>query len=189
MPRTPPPSDLADLSLAEVARLASQQRLPPVESWHPPHCGSSAMAIRRDGSWLHEGRPIQRPEMVQLFSTLLRREPDGSVVLVTPAEKLTIEIEDKPFLAVELKSEGHGRQRQLAFRLNSGDLLVAGRDHPLQVATGPAGPLPTLAVRHGLEARIARPVYYELAALALEEDNDPPGLWSGGMFFRLDAGE
>jgi hypothetical protein len=146
------------------------------------------MAILRDGSWLHEGRPIQRQEMVRLFSTLLRRDPDGSVVLVTPVEKLTIDIEDMPFLAVELKNEGHGRHRQLAFRLNSGDLVVAGEDHPLRFESGPDGPLPALAVRHGLDARIARPVYYELAALAIDEDNDPPGLWSGGMFFRMEEG-
>jgi hypothetical protein len=146
------------------------------------------MTILRDGNWLHEGRLIERPEMVRLFSTLLRREADGSVVLVTPVEKLTIQIEDKPFLAVELKSEGSGPQRQLAFRLNSGDLVVAGPDHPLRVEMGAAGPLPVLAVRHGLEARIARPVYYELAALMIEEDIDPPGLWSSGKFFRWDEG-
>ena len=146
------------------------------------------MAILRDGSWLHEGRKIERRDMVRLFSTLLRREADGSVALVTPVEKLTIEVEDKPFLAVELKCEGSGTHRQLAFRLNSGDLVVAGPDHPLRVEAGTAGPLPVLAVRHGLDARIARPVYYELAALMLEENLDPPGLWSSGMFFRWDEG-
>ena len=110
MPETaPPPADLAGLGLAEIARLAEERRLPPVEKWNPTHCGDSAMRIARDGTWFHEGSPIGRPAMVRLFSTILRREPDGGYVLVTPVEKLDIAVEDAPFVAVELKSEGEGR--------------------------------------------------------------------------------
>jgi hypothetical protein len=120
--------------------------------------------------------------MVRLFSTILRREPDGRFVLVTPAEKLDIEVEDCPFVAVELKSEGAGRERLLAFRLNVGDLVVAGPDHPLRFDNGPH---PCLEVRPGLDALLARPVYYELAELALAEGSQPPGLWSGGAYFPI----
>jgi hypothetical protein len=125
--------------------------------------------------------------MVRLFSTILRREPDGGFVLVTPVEKLSIEVEDAPFVAVELKSERAGAGRSLAFRLNTGDIIVAGPDHPLRFAKSDAGPHPYLGVRQGLEALVARPVYYELAELALAEDAQPPGLWSGGTFFPMDA--
>lgn len=183
----PPPPDLVGLDLAEIARLAEARRLPPVESWNPSHCGHSAMRIARDGTWYHEGSPIGRPAMVRLFSTILRREADGSYVLVTPAEKLDIEVEDAPFVAVELRSEGAGRGRTLAFRLNTGDLVVAGPGHGLRIAQKEDGPHPYLAVRRGLEALIARPVYYELAALAIDEGADPPGLWSRGAFFALGA--
>ncbi|MDP8994161.1 MAG: DUF1285 domain-containing protein [Pseudomonadota bacterium] len=189
MPAPPPPSDLSGLSLAEIARMAEEKRLPPLDSWDPEHCGESGMRIARDGSWHHEGRPIARPEMVRLFSTILRREPVGSYVLVTPAEKLTIEVEDAPFVAVELKSEGEGRERTLAFRLNTGDVVVAGPEHPLRLAPGSGGPHPYVQVRPGLEALVARPVYYELAELALGEGGDPAGLWSGGAFFALEPGE
>ncbi|MGE0178342.1 MAG: DUF1285 domain-containing protein [Sphingomonas sp.] len=186
MPETaPPPADLAGLGLAEIARLAEQRRLPPVENWHPTHCGDSAMRIARDGTWFHEGSPIGRPAMVRLFSTILRREPDGGFVLVTPVEKLDIAVEDAPFVAIELKSEGESEARSLAFRLNTGDLVVAGPDHRLRFEEHGDGPHPYLQVRGGLEALIARPVYYELAALALAEGGDPPGLWSGGAFFAL----
>lgn len=164
-----PPADLSGLSLAEIAALAEAGRPPPVERWDPAHCGDSAIRIARDGSWYHEGRPIQRPEMVRLFSSILRREADGGYVLVTPAEKLTIEVEDAPFVAVELKSEGEGKARRLAFRLNTGELVVAGPVRPLRP--------PYLDVRPGLAARLARPVYYELAEIALA---DPEGLWSDG---------
>ncbi|MBA3677020.1 MAG: DUF1285 domain-containing protein [Sphingosinicella sp.] len=187
MPSPEPPPDLSTLSLAEIARLADDKKLPPVESWNPTHCGPSAMRIARDGTWFHEGSPIGRPAMVRLFSTILRREPDGGFVLVTPVEKLDIEVEDAPFVAVELKSEGESRERSLAFRLNTGDLVVAGPDHPLRLGTADDGPHPYVEVRKGLEALVARPVYYELAELALAEGADPLGLWSGGRFFPLDA--
>lgn len=185
MPMPPAPPDLSGLSLAEIARLAEEAKLPPVESWNPSHCGDSEMRIARDGTWFHQGSPIGRPAMVKLFSTILRREPDGGYVLVTPVEKLDIEVEDAPFVAVELKSDGTGEARRLAFRLNTGDLIVAGPDHPLRFESKPDGPHPYLRVRKGLEALVARSVYYELANLALEEAADPPGLWSDGAFFAI----
>ena len=189
MPAPEPPADLSRLSLAEIARLAQAKQLPPVERWNPAHCGDSAMRIARDGTWYHEGSPIGRPAMVRLFSTILRREPDGAYVLVTPAEKLAIEVEDAPFVAVELKSEGEGAERTLAFRLNTGDLVVAGPEHPVRLEAGPDGPHPYVEVRAGLEALVARPVYYELVELALAEGDGTPGLWSDGAWFPLGPAE
>ena len=186
MPMPPPTLDLAGLSLAEIARLAEEKKLPPVEKWNPPHCGHSAMRIARDGRWFHEGSPIGRPAMVRLFSTILRREPDGRHVLVTPAEKLDIDVEEAPFVAVELKSEGEGDRRSLAFRLNTGDVVIAGPGHRLRFEDREAGPHPYLEVRSGLDALIVRSVYYELAEIALAEDAEPPGVWSDGAFFPLD---
>jgi hypothetical protein len=187
MPMPPTTDDLAGLSLAEIARLAEEKKLPPVDKWNPAHCGDSEMRIARDGTWYHQGSPIGRPAMVRLFSTILRREPDGRFVLVTPAEKLDIAVEDAPFVAVELRSEGAGEAASLAFRLNTGDVVVAGPDHRLRFESGPEGPHPYLEVRSGLDALIARPVYYELAELALAA-GEPPGLWSGGAFFPMEAG-
>ncbi len=181
----PPPPDLASLSLAQIAELAGERRLPPVESWNPDHCGHSDMRIARDGTWYHQGSPIGRPAMVRLFSTILRREPDGRHVLVTPVEKLDIEVEDAAFVAVEMKMEGEGAAAEIAFRLNTGDLVAAGPDHPLRFAARADGPHPYLAVRAGLEALIARPVYYELAALALDNGSRPAGVWSRGAFFPV----
>ena len=154
----PPPADLTGLSLAAIVRLAEEKRLPPVEQWNPSHCGHSGMRIARDGAWYHEGKPIGRAAMVRLFSNILRREPDGSYVLVTPVEKLDIEVEDAPFVAAELKSEGEGRDRSLAFRLNTGDIVVAGPDHPLRLRDGADGTHPYVEERRGLDALIARPV-------------------------------
>lgn len=184
MPMEPLP-DLASLSLAEIARLVEEQKLPPVERWNPTHCGNSDMRIARDGTWYHQGSPIGRPAMVQLFSRILRREADGGYVLVTPVEKLDIAVEDAPFIALEMKREGTGQSARIAFRLNTGDLVTAGPAHGLRFAEAADGPRPYLHVRGGLEARIARPVYYELADIALAEDHMPPGVWSDGAFFAL----
>ena len=196
----PPAPDLSTMTLAEIAQALADRRLPPVAAWNPTHCGDSEMRIARDGTWFHQGSPISRPAMVKLFSTILRREPDGSYVLVTPGEKLTIAVEDAPFVAVEVKAEGAGRDQRLAFRLNTDELVVAGPANALRFeerdgacperlpeAGGRGGPHPYLHVRAGLEALIARPVYYELAELALAGGDEPPGIWSDGAFFALTA--
>ena len=189
MPMSPLP-DLASLSLAEVARLVAERKLPPVERWNPTHCGNSDMRIARDGTWFHQGSPIGRIEMVRLFATILRREADGGYVLVTPVEKLDIAVEDAPFIAVEMKAEREGHEAKLAFRLNTGDLVTAGADHPLRFEQTDHGPRPYLHVRGpigaGLEALVARPVYYELAQIALAGDDSPAGVWSNDSFFALE---
>ena len=180
--------DSAGRSIAELAALLKQGKLPPVHLWAPTHCGDSSMRIARDGTWFHEGSPIGRKELVKLFSTILRREPDGSFVLVTPVEKLDIVVEDAPFIAVEATSEGEGTDRRLIFRLNTDDLVEAGPNHALRVETAEDGtPRPYLHVRAGLEALVNRPVFYQLADLALAEDASPPGLWSGRVFFPFMA--
>lgn len=175
--------DLARLSLAEIAELVVARKLPPVESWQPEHCGDSEMRIAADGKWYHQGGEISRPAMVRAFSSLLRREADGSHWLVTPQQKLSIEVEDAPFIAVEMHGEGSGGTRTLAFRLNSDDLVMAGPDHRLELRGG----LPYLHVRGGLWAKLARAVYYELAELALEENSDTPTIWSNGVEFAIGA--
>lgn len=180
-----PPPAFDTLTIADIARLAEEDRLPPVDRWHPDHCGPSDMRIARDGTWYHQGSPIGRPAMVRAFSRILRREPDGSYVLVTPVEKLDIEVEDAPFVAVELKAEGAGQDSHLAFRLNTGEMVTASAEHPLRFEERADGPHPYVHVRGGLEALITRPVYYELAERALADDSDSPGLWSGGSFFPI----
>ena len=183
------PSITADgKSLAEIVAAIDQRGgLPPVDQWNPERCGDSEMVIRRDGSWTHQGSVIARPAMVRLFSTVLRREPDGRHVLVTPVEKLDIEVENTAFRATQMRSEGEGEDRTIAFTLDSGDAVVAGPDHPIRLVATDHGPSPRLAVRHGLEAEIERSLYYDIAEWALAEDHDPVGIWSDGAFFALES--
>jgi hypothetical protein len=185
MPETRPPIELKGISLSEIQKLIDERRLPPVEKWGPERCGHSGIRIARDGTWYHDGRPIRRAAMVRLFSTVLRREPDGGHVLVTPVEKLDVEVERTPFRAIAMQCEGSRQKRRIALQLDSGDALIVGRDHPLRTVDDDGGPSPRVLVRHGLEAELSRPIYYELAEIALGEGADPPGVWSDGCFFPL----
>lgn len=174
--------------LAELqAEAAAGRRLPPVENWNPPHCGSIPMRIARDGTWHYMGTPIGRPRMVRLFSTVLRKDPD-EFVLVTPVERVSIDVEDAPFVAVTLEVSGEGDGQSLSFTTSVGDQVSADAAHPIRVSedavTGE--PSPYVLVRGGLEARISRAVFYELADLALERDGRM-GVVSGGVFFALGA--
>jgi hypothetical protein len=159
------PASGLDALLAAAA--ANRLTLPPVHLWNPPLCKDIDLVIRADGTWVHEGAPILRPAMVRLFSTVLRKDPDG-FHLVTPVEKLRIAVEDAPFLAVAMERTPRGDgQPVLTFRTNVGDVVEAGPDHPIRVATAASGePRPYLHVRGGLEALIARAVFYDLVAWA-----------------------
>jgi hypothetical protein len=155
----------------------------------PVDRGDLELRIARDGTWFYCGTPIARLPLVKLFASVLRREPDGGYSLVTPAERGRIEVEDVPFLAVALTIEGTGRSQHLIFRTNLDEFVTAGPDHPLRVAAAATGePQPYILVRDGLEARLTRPVFYELVELGGEErvgDAVECGVWSAGMFFRL----
>lgn len=164
MPYDPPP-DLAALGLADIARLAEARKLPPVELWHPERVGDSEMRIDADGRWFHQGGPINRPAMVRAFSTLLRADAEGQHWLVTPAERLSIIVEDAAFQAVDVKQDGDA----LIFRLNTDEFIVASPEHPITARGSTEEPAIYLAVRHGTQARINRSTWGQLVEIALAQ--------------------
>lgn len=188
---TLPPSTPVESGLQSLERLLKEQGsrgAAPVERWNPPYCGDIGLAIKRDGTWLYQKSPIGRKPLVQLFARVLRKDADGRTYLVTPAEKVDVEVEDAPFLAVEMQIEGEGRGQTLVLRTNVDDVVKAGPAHPIRfVREAVAGGLkPYVLVRGRLEALLTRALYYDLVELAVEE---PAGLgvWSGGSFFPLAA--
>ena len=185
--------DVTPTSLQALIRRAapSGKGLPPVDRWEPDYCGAIDMRIAADGSWHYMGTPINREALVRLFSTVLRRDADGAYYLVTPVEKIGIEVEDAPFLAVEMHARGEGEDQVLTFRTNVGDVVEADAAHPIRFveeeATG--GLKPYILVRGRLEAKLARPLLYELAELAVAlggEADGRLGVWSGGSFFVME---
>ncbi len=149
-------------------------------------CREFGLRIARDGNWFYHGTPIGRKSLIRLFSSVLRRDGEGGYWLVTPVERGRIEVEDAPFVAVELTAEGTGSGQRLSFRTNVDDIVAADAAHPIRVvldeATGE--PRPYVMVRDGLEALILRPVFYHLVERGETKDGDF-GVWSDGAFFKL----
>ncbi|MCB2047840.1 MAG: DUF1285 domain-containing protein [Novosphingobium sp.] len=178
MPYDPPP-ELASLSLAEIAGLMEARKLPPLDKWTPQDTGDSLMRIAADGRWFHDGGEIRRPAMVRAFASLLARDDQGQHWLVTPHQKLSIEVEDAAFIATDVRREGD----TLAFRLNTDDLVVAGPDNPIMARGSVEEPAIYLGVRHGTEARLNRSTWAQLAEIALESER--PVVTSRGATFAL----
>ncbi len=161
----------------------------------PVECGDLPFLIKRDGTWMYRGSPIGRKELVCLFASVLRREACGDFFLQTPAERGRIQVEDAPFVAVELAWAGEGREQELTFRTNVDEIVTAGPAHPIRIAHDllTCEPTPYITVRGAegappVEARIGRAVYYELVALAepgMVRGREMLGVWSRGQFFPL----
>ena len=172
-------------AVVEAAQRQQGRGLPPVHLWNPPNCGDIDIRIARDGTWFHERTPIGREALVRLFSTILRLDPDG-YWLVTPVEKMRIKVDDVPFLAIRV-DQVDGR---LVFQTNVGDQVTAGPDHQIRVDIDAESgqPQPYLHVRRGLEARLTRPVFYELVELAQVRQTDAGpqyGVTSGESWFAV----
>jgi uncharacterized protein len=191
---TTPSHDPAALdALTAGARAAARKGPPPVHLWNPPYCGEIDMRIAADGAWFYMGSPIGRPALVKLFASVLRRDPER-FVLVTPVEMVGIEVEDAPFLAVEMTVQGEGDARRLSFRTNVDDMVEVDASHPLRFEREAAGGLrPYALVRGGLWARVVRSVFYDLVALGEVRDVEGAskfGIAAGGAFFPMaDAAE
>jgi len=183
MPYDVPP-DLAGMSLADIAQAVAARKLPPVATWDPAESGDSHMRIARDGRWYHEGSEIARAAMVRAFSGLLRRDDDG-FWLVVPYQKLSIEVEDAPFVATDVRADAANGEQILTFRLNTDEFVTADAAHPVTVRGSDAEPAAYVMVRDGLEARLDRSTWLQLVEIALADDNDPPAVSSHGARFAL----
>ena len=180
---------MADLdSLADIAAKARAKGPPPVHLWNPPYCGEIDMRIAADGTWFYQGTPIGRPAMVKLFASILRRDPER-FVMVTPVEMVGIQVDDAPFIAVDLAISDASAGPELTFRTNVDDIVTASADHPLRFEREATGGLkPYVLVRGGLWARASRSVYLELVEGAQTRDVDGTmmlGVESCGVFFPM----
>ena len=197
-PSSKPPASEAPVSaapapsaegLAATIKAASKKGPPPVHLWNPPFCGDLDMRIARDGTWWYLGTPIGREALVRLFSSILKREGER-YFLVTPVEKVGIQVDDAPFVAVDFDLEGQGHDQSVTFTTQVGDTARAGADHPIRVErdaqTGE--PSPYVLIRADLWALIDRKSFYRLIDLcthAPHQGADWFGLWSGGRFFPI----
>jgi uncharacterized protein len=180
---------MADLSsLADVAAKARVKGPPPVHLWNPPYCGEIDMRIATDGTWFYQGTPIGRPAMVKLFASILRKDPER-FVMVTPVEMVGIQVDDAPFIAVDLDISKASTGPELTFRTNMEDAVVASAEHPLRFEREATGGLkPYVLVRGGLWAKASRSVYLDVVEAAQTRDVDGTmmlGVESAGVFFPM----
>ncbi|MBK5012957.1 DUF1285 domain-containing protein [Pseudomonas sp. S60] len=172
-----------------LTQIPSSKGLPPVHLWNPDFCGDIDMRIARDGTWYYMGTPIGRKPMVKLFSGIIRREGDD-YFLVTPVEKVGIQVDDAPFVVVALEVMGEGEQQVLRFTSNVEDQVDVGPANPLRVVTDPItqAPSPYVLMRDNLEALVHRNVFYQLVELAVPQvlsGEQWLGVWSGGVFYPI----
>ena len=181
-------TDLFSLA-SKMSDLGEAGGIPPVHLWKPDYCGEIDIKITKDGLWFHEGSPIGRPQLVRLFSTVLYKERE-EYFLITPVEKMKISVEDAPFIVTDLQIEGEGTSEQkLIFTTNVGDQVVADKDHPIVFRNSifsEDGPVPYIITRYGLEAKLSRPIYYQLAELA---EGSPPIIRSEAQAFLFGIDE
>ena len=168
----------------ELLDAARDRRLPPVERWHPKRVGEIDIRIAANGDWYHEGTRIERFSIAKLFATILRLD-DGEFYLVNPVERLKIQVDDAPFIATDMETQGEGADRRILFTTNVDDVVLADAEHPIMVEDHSGEPRPYVEVRGGLRALIARSVFYRLADIAVEDDDGTMGVWSAGTRFAL----
>ncbi len=184
-----PAFDLSELIKSARAQ-GEGEDVRPVEKWNPAFCGEMDMVIKADGSWWHEGGRMTRMPLVRLFASILRKDADGETYLVTPAEKIQIQVARAHFIATRVDIEGEGDNQRLFFTTNMDEIVEAGPQRPLRVETDPETmePSPFITVRGRLEAALTRPVFYELVEHAIERDTPEGkvlGVMGGGAFFPL----
>jgi len=163
---------LDDIKAGEAIRAARRD-------WNPHYQGEIDIRIAADGSWFHQQRRFQRDSMVKLFASILRRE-DEEYFLVTPAEKLRIEVEDVPFIATLVERVEADGQQAIVFTTNVGERIVADHEHAIRVEidADSNAPRPYVHVRDGLDALISRSAFYDLLKLAQENERDGAGYLS-----------
>ena len=175
----------SNCSIDRLFKQLREKKLPPVDQWNPDVNGEIDIQIKHNGDWYYQGSLIQRPAMVRLFSTVLRRDGD-LYFLVTPAEKLLVTVDDAPFTAVSMEVLRDSGVQYLMFTNNVGDKTIAGKNNAIYVIYDSEvdQPRPYIEVRNRLNALILRPVYYQLAEIIVERDGYY-GVWSDGHYFKL----
>jgi hypothetical protein len=153
---------LASIKSAETTHATRRE-------WNPGQQAEIDIRIAADGSWHHEGRRFQRDSMVKLFAGILRREQDD-YYLVTPAERLRIQVEDAPFIAVLVEQIIDNGTAAIVFTTNIGEHIIVDHAHGLRIDidVNTQQPRPYLHLHDGLEALISRSAFYDLLNLAYE---------------------
>ena len=167
--------------LEQIADQIKQHKQPPVNQWKPDYLGTIDIKIDTQGFWFHEGGPIARIELVNLFASILWHEDDQHF-LVTPVEKLAIDVEDVPYVIQQAESiDG-----TWLLTTNTCEQVLVGDQNPVELRRYQGLWVPYVNVRYDLWARLNRSIYYQWVTEALDRqqnESEPLKLHSGDYEF------
>lgn len=148
----------------QLQQLLSSPKIPPLESWHPTACGEMDLLIKANGEWWHEGQPIRRQSMIDLFSKVLCKE-GSAFYLKTPVEKIKIQVEDAPLLVTSVRQIQHHGMVYIQFQTANQEQFVLDPQHRVSLRDYQGQTRPYVRVRAELDALIMRQAFYDLVEM------------------------
>ena len=146
------------------AQSSHKRSIPPLDQWHPKHCGAMDLKVKANGEWWHEGQLIKRQSMIDLFSTVLWKE-DGKFYLKTPVEQIEIEVEDEPLFVNQVDQVEINQQTFLQLTTTTQDVVIVDQEHPIFMREFDGELRPYVHVRFGINALIQRASFFHLVEM------------------------
>ena len=147
-----------------------KRSIPPLEQWHPKHCGAMDLLVKANGEWWHEGQLIKRQALVDLFSSVLWKEQD-KFYLKTPVEQIEIQVEDEPLFINQVDRVEIGQQNYIQLTTTHQDIVIVDEEHPIFMREYAGELRPYVHVRFGINALIQRAAFLHLVELGELSDN------------------
>ena len=147
-----------------------KRSIPPLEQWHPKHCGTMDLLVKANGEWWHEGQLIKRQALVDLFSSLLWKE-QGKFYLKTPVEQIEIQVEDEPLFINQVDRVEIGQQNYIQLTTTHQDIVIVDEEHPIFMREYAGELRPYVHVRFGINALIQRAAFLHLVELGELSEN------------------
>ncbi len=146
------------------AQSSHKRSIPPLDQWHPKHCGAMDLKVKANGEWWHEGQLIKRQSMIDLFSTVLWKE-GGKFYLKTPVEQIEIEVEDEPLFVSRVEQIQLDGLHYIQLSTTSQDVVIVDQEHPIFMREFDGELRPYVHVRFGINALIQRASFFHLVEM------------------------
>ena len=165
-----------------------KRSIPPLDQWHPKHCGKMDLKVKANGEWWHEGQLIKRQSLLDLFSTVLWKE-NNKFYLKTPVEQIEIEVEDEPLLVNQVDQIEIRGEKFIQLTTTNQDIIIVDSDHPIFIRKYKNEARPYVHVRFGINALIQRATFFHLVEMGELTENDQGdsvlSLQSGNLHLQL----
>ncbi|WP_312969183.1 DUF1285 domain-containing protein [Acinetobacter gerneri] len=160
-----------------------KRSIPPLEQWHPKHCGKMDLRVKANGEWWHEGQLIRRQALLDLFTKVLWKE-NGKFYLKTPVEQIEIEVEDEPLLVNQVDQIELEGKTYLQLTTCNQDVVIVDQEHPVFMREYSGEMRPYVHVRFGINALIQRNAFFHLIEYGTLVENE-----QGETILALQSGD